>query len=164
MWKTVPTNPQYEVNESGEVRYSHNKRQIKPSLNKHNGYLYVYGKVDGRQRSFLVHRLVAHAFIPNPDDLPQINHKDERKTNNCVENLEWCTNEYNNSYGTVRERQGKAHRRPVVCMKDGEEIARYDSIGLAAKAMNVDITAISYAARGAGRKSCGYEWRYAERW
>lgn len=54
---------------------------------------------------FTVHRLVALHFIPNPDNLPIINHKDEDKSNNCIGNLEWCTTQYNNSYGTIIERQ-----------------------------------------------------------
>lgn len=68
------------------------------------GYPCVVFSVDGIQKTFQVHRLVAEAFIPNPLDLPQVNHKDENPLNNCVDNLEWCTCEYNNNYGTRNQR------------------------------------------------------------
>lgn len=68
---------------------------------------------DGICKEFYVHRLVAEAFIPNPDGLPMVNHKDEDKTNNFAENLEWCTNEYNVNYGTAKERRAKKIRGRV---------------------------------------------------
>ena len=61
-------------------------------------------KKDKKEKKFMVHRLVAMAFIPIPNSYPQINHKDEVKNNNCVDNLEWCTEEYNANYGTRTER------------------------------------------------------------
>lgn len=71
---------------------------LKPSIN--NGYLYVKLTVNGKCKSKAIHRLVAEAFIPNPDNLEQINHIDENKQNNNIENLEWCTRSYNLTYGT----------------------------------------------------------------
>lgn len=61
-----------------------------------------------------IHRLVAAAFIPNPECLPEVNHKDENPLNNHVENLEWCTSEYNHNYGTYRMRQVRKHMKPIV--------------------------------------------------
>lgn len=80
---------------------------------KSNGYKSVTLTKDGVSKAFYVHRIVAEAFIPNPDKLPMVNHKDEDKTNNFVENLEWCTNEYNINYGTGKERRTQKIRGRV---------------------------------------------------
>ena len=81
---------------------------LKPSLDK-GGYLHIYLYKDRKRKFFFIHRLVAETFIPNPDNLPQVNHKDEDKTNNSVDNLEWCDNKYNSNYGTKPERISKAN-------------------------------------------------------
>ena len=85
---------------------------LKPSYNK-DGYLIVYLYKNGKRTSFLVHRLVARAFIPNPDNLPLINHKDEVKDNNYPYNLEWCTDEYNKNYGTAIKRRAEKLSKKV---------------------------------------------------
>lgn len=84
------------------------------NLTIHNvsGYVSMYLSKNGKKKRYLVHRLVAEAFIPNPDNLPEINHKDENKVNNCVENLEWCTPKYNANYG---ERNYKAGLSKIKC-------------------------------------------------
>ena len=70
------------------------ERIMKPSDNGH-GYLFVVLCKDGKDKNCRINRLVAQAFLPNPDNLPEVNHKDENKYNNCVENLEWCDRSYN---------------------------------------------------------------------
>lgn len=80
---------------------------------KHHNYLTVLLSKDGVKKRRHVHRLVAQAFIPNPDDLPQINHKDENPINNCVDNLEWCTAKYNNNYGNHKRNWKKAYERSI---------------------------------------------------
>ena len=85
------------------------EKQLKQSMHT-KGYKTVSLTKDGKTKTLFVHRLVAEAFIPNVDNLPMVNHKDEDKTNNFVENLEWCTNDYNINYGTARRRQAKKIR------------------------------------------------------
>lgn len=81
-------------------------KRMKQSVHT-KGYKTVPLTKDGKTTTHYVHRLVAEAFIPNPSNLPFINHKDEDKTNNFVENLEWCTEQYNATYGKSREKQAK---------------------------------------------------------
>ena len=82
-------------------------KQMKQSVHT-KGYKTVALTKDGKTKTMFVHRIVAEAFIENKDELPTVNHKDEDKTNNFVENLEWCTNEYNLKHGTARKRQAKS--------------------------------------------------------
>lgn len=102
----------YEVSSYGRVRsvdryvkacYEkyrlHKGKILSPGKDK-DGYLFVVLSCNGKHKTITIHRLVSQAFIPNPDDLPIINHKDEVKTNNSVDNLEWCTAKYNANYGT----------------------------------------------------------------
>ena len=99
-----------QVNDSGRV---YDKplpgKQMKQSLHT-KGYKTVSLTRDGKTKTVFVHRIVAEAFIENPDNLPMVNHKDEDKTNNFLENLEWCTAEYNQNYGTGTKRQAKKLR------------------------------------------------------
>lgn len=103
-WRAVPGyEGLYEVSNIGNVRNV--RRNTLLRLQKtNNGYIRVHLCKNGISTGFQVHRLVAQAFIPNPQDLPQVNHKDEDKTNNNVDNLEWCTAKYNMNFGTARIR------------------------------------------------------------
>ena len=92
-----------------------------------------------------VHRLVAEAFIPNPLNLPQINHKDEDLTNNNVNNLEWCDQKYNNSYGTRLKRIGDKHKKKVICVDTGQ---MFESIKEAAEKLNINRTEIGNCCNG----------------
>jgi len=113
----------YEVSDLGRVRNSKTKRILRSSLNR-KGYpcLILYKSPDKWNR--LVHRLVAKAFIPNPECLPEINHKDEIRTNNVWTNLEWCGSSYNNNFGTRNEKVSKKLSFPVrgTNLKTGETI------------------------------------------
>lgn len=101
----------YEVSNLGRVR---NKKGeiLKQRIKRTSGTCYKSVDLwkDGKYHKKYIHRLVAEAFIPNPDELPFVNHKDEDGTNNFIDNLEWCTREYNVNYGTAKERRAKKIR------------------------------------------------------
>ena len=115
-WKpVVGYEGHYQVSNFGSVKSIKFGKEIilKQHINK-GGYYYVCLLKNGKHKNYYVHRLVAQAFIPNPYKLPQVNHKDENKTNNNVDNLEWCTNEYNHNYGTINERISQSQSKPVL--------------------------------------------------
>lgn len=92
----------YKISNLGNVISLRNNRFLKHHMIK--GYLFVQLSKDGKSRNYLVHRLVAGAFIDNPNNLPEINHKDENPLNNVVFNLEWCTHKYNMNYNNLGKR------------------------------------------------------------
>lgn len=93
----------YMVSDQGQV-YNVKRKQFMSLQDDGRGYLFTGLSKNGKRKFYKVHRLVAQAFIPNPDNLPEVNHKDENKHNNCVDNLEWCDVKYNRNYGTRNER------------------------------------------------------------
>lgn len=115
-----------------------------------------------KSKTYLVHRFVAKAFLENPNNYPEVNHKDENKDNNCVDNLEWCTSKYNANYGNrTRLMQEKKPTKPVVMLdKEGNELRRFNSLGDATRETGFDISAIIRVCKGKQRTSMGYKWRY----
>lgn len=128
---------------------------------KQREYLAVSLQIDGKTKQYKVHRLVAIAFIPNPCGYNEINHKDENKGNNKMDNLEWCTRSYNVNYGSRIEKQRKALIKPVIAYSKAYEFVKeFDSLVDASKFAKVDATNISRACKKEGRISGGYLWKY----
>ena len=128
IWKKVIAGGigEYEVSNKGNVRNAETGRILKPFRNT-GGYLQVdLTKYEGnkklKKRLFQVHRLVALAFIPNPDKLPIINHKDINPENNEVNNLEWCSYEYNNNYLDRNERMSMHKKKEIEVINSKGEI------------------------------------------
>ena len=133
------------------------------------GYLQVKLFKDDEAKNYLIHRLVAETFIPNPNNYSQINHIDENKQNNCIDNLEWCTCNYNNNYGTKKQRLKLNHnpiiynyvRKPVIQYdKDMNKIAEFISIIDANKVTKISFSNISSVCSGKRRTAGGYIWKY----
>lgn len=119
----------------------------------------------GTGHTHRIHALVARAFIPNPGNLPEVNHKDEDKTNNRADNLEWCTGLYNIRYGTGIERRTKALYKAVAQIDaDGNIVATYESISAAAEATGYTRSAIGKCCKGNPRHKTagGYRWKYKQ--
>lgn len=117
----------------------------------------------GKHKTAVTARLVAEAFIPNPYNLPQVNHKDENPLNNHVNNLEWCTAKYNCNYGTRTQRIVEKQRMEVLQYTlRGEFVKGHPSINEAARALKVDAGHISDVCNGKRRWAYGFFWRYAD--
>lgn len=120
IWKDIPGYERlYQVSNLGNVRSLNYRRSGKSKLLKQGtdkkGYKQVGLWKNSKRKHYSVHRLVAIAFLPNPNNLPQVNHKDENKANNNIDNLEWCDAKYNNNYGTRNERTSESHKGKKGC-------------------------------------------------
>jgi hypothetical protein len=182
----------YAVSNFGRVKSLGNGKtwkgeHILKQGNSTRGYLQVCLYKDGKPNMLQVHRLVAMAFIPNPDNLPQVNHKNEDKTDNRVENLEFCDSKYNNNYGTCRKRSAEKHKglkhseearkkmseahkgvlntkiskNVVQLTKDGILIASYPSTHEVQRQTGYNHSNICDCCNGKRKSAYGYIWRYS---
>lgn len=165
IWKTIENYPSYMVSNMGRVKSLNfgrtGKEGIMSPRKSGNGHLKITLSNGITKTDFLVHRLVATHFIPNPNNLPEVNHKDEDKTNNCVDNLEWCDRRYNVNYGK--------HSPKIVLSKsviqyslDGYMLKVWDSISDAQKEVP-NTRKICDCCQGKRNKAGGYIWKYYDK-
>lgn len=139
----------YAVTSCGRIWSYRSKKFLKNQLDRY-GYEYVNLKFQGKCKKEKIHRLVAEAYIPNPDNLPQVNHKDEVRNHNWVGNLEWCSAKYNTLYSQSKK---------VECIETGEI---FESITDAANSINRHKGNLSKCLKGKTKTCAGYHWQYAE--
>ena len=153
-------NGDYAVTIDGDVISIKSNKSLRAHDNGH-GYKTVCLCIDGKPKHYYVHRLVASAFVDNPNDYPEVNHIDEDRGNNRAENLEWCTSKYNKNYGRRAERFGRRRGRPVVCLETGQV---FYSSGDAGRNMGIrreDIHACCTGYRNT-HSAGGYHWAFAD--
>ncbi len=162
----------YQVSNLGRVRsqarlttgtkrstYQIPERVLRP-WNHNAGYLCVTLCGGAKKTKYLVHRLVASAFLPNPERLPTVNHIDGNKTNNRVENLEWCNDEYNSWHNAYElKHETTIRKRPVVCLNDGKT---YPSAAEAARRTGCSNQNIIKVCQGERTQTHGLRWAYAK--
>lgn len=168
----------YAITEDGQIWSYKSKKFLIPNYDA-NGYLKINLFKDRKNKSCTIHRLVAETYIPNPNNLSQVNHKDENKTNNHINNLEWCDAKYNMNYGTRTQRASETNRgqkrseetkknisearknkgnKPVKCI---ETDIVYISTVSANRETGIDNSCISKCCKGQRKTAGSYHWQYA---
>ena len=179
MFKNIKeTNDKYSINESGEVKNNITGKILKSHVNN-KGYLYIDLRIEGKTKKFLIHRLVAMAFLDNPNNHPVVNHIDCNPLNCHVSNLESCTYSYNNKYAfeqgnkPLTKKQLEARKKPSTHLykkvyqydKEWNLIAEYDSVQEASEATGATKANISGCCLG--RYGCktakGFRWSYEKK-
>lgn len=170
---------EYQINQFGEIRTLKNsaKRKkydvLKPQISKRNGYVYQMLYKNGKSKLWRVHRLVANAFLPNPNNLSQVNHKDGNKQNNSADTLEWCNQSSNmkhayiNGLQTPSENQKRAvisanklKQKKVCQIKNGKIINTFSGISEASRQTKISTSCISRCCNLKRKSTNGYEWRF----
>ena len=144
----------YSITRKDSIGRKLGGRMLKPCYDR-DGYLRVYLCKNGKRKTRFIHRLVAGAFLPNPNGYSEINHRDENKVNNYANNLEWCTREHNVNHGTMIERAAQARSKKVraVNIKTGE-VLTFNSAKEAGR-KGYSLGKVSMACRGVYKASTG---------
>lgn len=143
----------YSVSTFGRVWNNETNKLLCGCRKKSDGYMCVTLRKDNKSKTFRLHRLVAKAFLPNPKNLPQVNHRDENKCNNRVDNLEYCSNQYNVEYSQAKEVVQKD-------LKTGEVIEVFKSVSEAQRQTGIQQSHIAECCNGKQSSAGGFGWSY----
>ena len=155
VWKQIEGFDKYEISSYGRVRSkAYNSPKILSSAKRKDGYCRITLCNKGYKKNYFIHRLVAEAFIDNPYNYEQVNHKDENKSNNSVGNLEWCDCEYNKNYSN-----GYSVEQFT---KDGVFVNKFDGIRKAQRETHIERTTIKKCCDGIYKSAGGFVWKYSQ--
>lgn len=160
VWKIVNDYPNYEVSNTGRVRNRKSGRLLQQKLGREGRYMSVYLCNNGHENTQRVHRLVAKAFIPNPENKPQVNHIDGNRLNNHISNLEWCTSKENNLHAIKTElnHPGEYQKKPIRVVETGEI---FNGVVECSKAIGADFRNVYRSASSNGHYAVnGYHCEY----
>ena len=152
----------YQVSNQGRVKsLKFGKERILKPCNNGWGYLFVQLFKNGEMKNDKVHRLVAKAFLSNPNNLPDVNHKNEDKTDNIVENLEWCDHKYNNNYGTrIQRAVEKTSKTVLQYTLDGKFVKKWKSVIDVQRNLGYYSSSISECCLGKQKSAYNFVWKY----
>ena len=176
IWISYPEYTCVEVSNLGRVRTKdrwvpngkNSKRLVKGRVLKQQlnnyGYLYVHFRANGRNIFLLVHRMVAICFLPNPNNYPEVNHKDNNPQNNEISNLEWCTDQYNQAYkNNFGKSPAQIQGRPVIAVSlDTFDAFWFESQHEASRQLSIDVENINAVVKGKRKKTHGWWFCYAD--
>ncbi len=167
IWKNINGYDDYQVSSMGRFKsLKYGKERILKPTKDGSGYLKVGLSKDGKVKEHLAHRIVAEAFLNNPYNLSEVNHKNEDKSDNRVENLEWCDHKYNMNYGTGRQRFSMKHKNGKTSKKvfqytlAGEFVAEYPSVHEVERQLGYSQGNISECCNDKRKTAYSYVWRY----